>query len=825
MALTWWHAPMHAFLRDIGTSLRALSRAKRYAFLAVACIALGLGANATMFGVADTLFFRPPAVVRDAGHVVRIYFEFNAPGAGQITSDLASYPLYAAFRDETKSFESVAAYQATTVSEGHGEHAEKLRAALVSASYFHLLGVSSATGRLWSPAESALGATPVAVISDGLWRRRFGRGTTAIGQSLRIAEREYTVVGVMPRGFTGVDLEPVDVWVPVEVAANDLIFGNYLSRRGAMAIALLGRLRPGVGRAEADADATIVHRNFMRTLHETDSTDHAVTSPLLRELGPKETEQAKVSVWLFGVAIAVLLIAGVNCTNLMLLRALRRRRELAVRISLGASPAHIARLLLLEGILLALVGAMAAIALALAGNRVLGTLLLQGDVTANFVDLPRLVVFTVVVAVTAGAMISLLPIWAVVRGDFTSDLRSGARAGNAVRSPARTALMVGQIALTTILLIGAGLFAKSLGNVRAADLGFDREGVLAVNIDFPGMSARPSAMPAAEALYPRMIATVSAIPGVSSVAVTTSVPFQYISSVAVSIPGRDQKSLPDASAGFTVASEGYLRTIGLRLKAGRWFEAQDYGTGGATVVVNETMAHSFWPNESAIGQCLVAGPPACRTVIGVVGDTRRTALREKPKAQVYISDVNDSATSARLPRTVLVRSAHPRAVASTVRRAIQESDPSLPFVTVRTLAELVEPQLRPWELGTTVFVLFGALALVLSAVGLYGTMSYAVSERTHEIGVRIALGARGVDVLRLLVGRGLLLTAAGILAGMGVALWGAPRIAAVLFGTDARDTGVFVIAAVTLAAAAAIACYSPARRATKVDPIGALKHE
>ncbi|MFI5234058.1 MAG: ABC transporter permease, partial [Gemmatimonadales bacterium] len=415
---------MHALLRDIRTSLRALSHARRYAFLTIACIALGLGANATMFGVADTLFFRAPSAVRDAGHVVRMYFEFNAPGVGQMTTDLASYPMYAAFRDETKSFESVAAYQSTVVSEGHGEHAEKLRAALVSASYFHLLGVPSATGRLWSPAESAIGATPVAVISDGLWQRRFGRSSTAIGQSLRIAEREYTVVGVMPRGFTGVDLEPVDVWLPVEVAANDLIYSNYLTRRGAMAIALLGRIRPGVGRAEADADATIVHRNFMRTLHEADSTDHAVTSPLLRELGPKETEQAKVSMWLIGVAIAVLLIAGVNCTNLMLLRALRRRRELAVRISLGASPGHIARLLLLESILLAFAGAAAAIALALAGNRLLGALLLPGDAPANFVDFPRLAAFTVVVAVLAGAVISLLPIWAAARGDFTRDLRS-----------------------------------------------------------------------------------------------------------------------------------------------------------------------------------------------------------------------------------------------------------------------------------------------------------------------------------------------------------------------------------------------------------------
>ena len=816
---------MHALLRDIATSLRALSRAKRYAFLTVACIALGLGANATMFGVADTLFFRAPAGVRDAGRVVRVYFEFNAPGAGQMTSDLVSYPLYTAFRDETKSFESVAAYQSTIVSEGHGEHADKLRAALVSASYFHLLGVSSATGRLWGASEATAVAAPVAVISDGLWQRRFGGSSTAIGQRLRIAEREYTVVGVMPRGFTGVDLEPVDVWLPIEVAANDLIFGNYLARPGHMAIALLGRLRQGVARGAADADATIVYRSFMRTLRDADSTDRAVTSPLLRELGPKETEQAKVSVWLFGVAIAVLLIAGVNCTNLMLLRALRRRRELAVRISLGASPAQVARLLLLESTLLAMAGAAAAIALAIAGNNVFRALLLPGDAPANFVDVPRLVVFTVVVALVAGALISLLPIWAVVRGDFTRDLRSGARAGNAVRSPARTALMVSQIALTTVLLIGAGLFAKSLGNVRAADLGFDREGVLAVNIDFPGMSARPSAMPAAETLYPRMIAAVRAIPGVSSVAVTTSVPFQYLSAIAVSIPGRDQKALPEGSAMLTVASEGYLRTIGLRLKAGRWFETADYGTGGATIVVNETMARSFWPNEPAIGQCLVAGPPGCRTVIGVVADTRRTALREKPRAQVYISDISDPVANARLPRTILVRSAHPRAVASAVRRAVQGADPSLPFVTVRTLAELVEPQLRPWELGTTVFVLFGSLALMLSAVGLYGTMSYAVSERTHEIGVRVALGARGGHVLRLLVGRGLLVTFAGILAGIGAALWSGPRMAAVLFGTDARDTGVYVIAAVTLTIAAAAACYSPARRAMKVDPIRALKHE
>ena len=815
---------MSALLRDIGSSLRTLFRARHYALLSVGCLALGLGANATMFGVADTIFLRAPAAVRDAHSIVRIYFSYSAAGAGDLTTDLVSFPLYTEFRQGTKSFESVAAYHVTNVSEGRGALTAKLRAALVSSAYFHVLGVSSEIGRVWGDADFN-GATPVAVISGSLWHTRFGESKSVVGRTLLIAERSYTIIGVAEPRFSGVDLEPVDVWIPLEVAANDLIREDYLGSRGGAAIALLARLKAGVARHQAAAEATIAHRNFMRTLRGADFSSRAVVSPLLRDLGPKETEQAKVSVWLIGVAIAVLVLAGVNYMNLMLLRALSRRREFAVRASLGASPVDVARLLFTESALLALCGAATAVGFALAGTRFLRVLLLSEDVPANFVNLPRLFLFTFGLALTVSVAVSLLPILVVTRGDLTNALRPGGLPSYRVRSPVRTALLIGQIALTTVLLVGAGLFAESLVRVRAADLGFDPRGVLAVNIDFAGISARPNAVHEPEALHARIVEEVRALPGVSSVAVATSVPFQHMSGIGVSVPGRDPRSLPSTSAFLTVASEDYLRTLGLRLIAGRWFGSSDYEAESGSVVINESMSRLFWPGERAIGQCLAAGQPTCSTVIGVVADARRTNLREQPRSQVYLTALRDPEAGAGLPRTLLVRSRQPRAVAALVRRTVQAADPRLPYVTVELLTDLVAPQLRPWELGASVFGLFGALALTLSAVGLYGLLSYSVSEQTHEIGVRVALGARTFDVLRSVLGRVTFATLVGIAVGLLVSWWVAPRIAPLLFGNDARDVGVLATAAVTLAVAASAACYAPARSAARLDPITALRYE
>ncbi len=822
---------MRSLLGDLSAAWHSLTRAPRYSLLTVGCLALGLGANATMFGVADALFFRAPALVRDPGRLVRPYFSYTTSnGQGKITTEVMAYLVFSDLRDGTTSFQGVAAYYVTIVSEGRGAAAARLRAALVTAEYFTLLGVRPAKGRLLGASDAKIGGPTVTVISNALWRSRFGGDPAALGKSLRITDHEYVIVGVAPRGFTGVDLEPADLWIPMEVSANELIRPAYLTNRGGLAISLFGRLKPGIARSVAEADATLAFRNSWRKLPGAASSDHVILSGLQRELGPNQSDQAKVSLWLAGVSIVVLLIAAVNCANLMLLRVMRRRRELAIRVALGATRTRVLQFLLAENALLAVGSALVAVGVALIGSRILRGLLLSEDAPVNFVSLPRLFLFALLIASGASLLASLLPITAVRPEEDAGSLRVGAPAAAATKSSLRNALLIGQIALTLSLLVGAGLFTKSLRNVRSADLGFDRDGLLAVNIDFAGVAARPSAVPRDNEFYDGLVALVGAVPGVTSVAVTSSVPFQYLAGSPLSIPGRDKATLPEQGAFSIIASEAYQRTIGLRLLAGRWFVPADYESGGeSAVVVNETLAKGFWPGEQAVGQCLVVGTGVgsqpCRTVVGVVADTRRSAFREKNRTQVYLSNIDSPTIRSRMPRTLVVRTARPRAVAASVRRAVQSADPALPFVTVRPLEELVAPKLRPWTLGATVFSLFGALALALAALGLYGTMSYAVSERTHELGVRIALGARSGDILRLVLRHGALIALSGVVLGLLAALLGGPRVAPLLVGVSARDAGVFAIAVATLALAAIAACFGPVRRATRVDPLAVLKAE
>jgi putative ABC transport system permease protein len=499
---------------DVRAVARSLARSPRHFVLTAGCLALGLGANAVMFGVIDALFLRPPSGVQSPERVLRVYFNRTVRTAGKIVTDLASFPLFTDIRRDAAGLRQAAAYYPTTVSEGRGSEATKLRTALVSADYFSLLGVRPQTGRLLQPADSRSGGEAVAVISDALWHRRFGGSASAIGKVLVIANRDYTIVGVAPREFTGVDLEPADLWLPLEVSASDLIFSGYLEARGALAISMLARLEDGATHAQAESDVTRAFRNSYRTMPGFDSTDHVTLAPLLRDLGPKASDQAKVSKWLGGVALAVLLIACVNCASLMLLRTVRRRREFALRAALGATRLRLAGAVLLENVSLALVGATAAVALAAVATRLLQTLLLPDATPSAALSLPRLFAFTFAIGLGAAQLSALPAIRYVSRGDLTRMLKTGARAGTE-RSVAQSALLVAQVALTVLLLIGTGLFVSSLRNARALDMGFRPSGVLAVSIDFSGMIARASATASSpDSSYHRFEDAIRSLPGV-----------------------------------------------------------------------------------------------------------------------------------------------------------------------------------------------------------------------------------------------------------------------------------------------------------------------
>jgi len=809
-------------LDDARAAARSLARSPRFLILASTCLALGLGANAVMFGVVDTLFLRPPAGVREPARVVRFYFYRTLRGPGLVITDLLSFPIFHDIEKNTSAFERVAAYYRTTISEGRGASASKLNASLVTAGYFDLVGAIPERGRLLQPLDANPSAAPAAVISDDLWRARYGASPSVIGSMLLIASRAYSIVGVAPRGFVGVDLDRTDVWLPGEIAANDLIMPGYMASRGAWAITMVARLNPGVTERQGEADATRAFRTGMRGSPSFDSTDHIKFAPLLHELGPKPTDQATISRWLSGVAVAVLLIAGINAAGLMLVRTIQRRRDLALRSALGASRLRLIRVLALEALGLSVVAAGAATVIDIAGTRAFGTLLLPEKASLQAISFGRVFLFTVGLALALGLAAVMPAIRILWRQDLVDSLKDGPRSG-ARRSAGQAVMLMGQIGLTTVLLVGASLFLRSLMNLRTRDMGFDTAGVLAINLDFSGMMARTQSNGAAvEDQYRRLEEAVRAVPGIRATGVATSIPFQNISVSPITVPGRDSATPPRPPAYASVASSGYRKAIGLRLLAGRWFEASDYGAGGKNAVINETFARLYWPGESALGKCFTAGTPECRYVVGIVQDTRQRNVREEARAQLYLPDIPQREYSDRLPRTIIVRADHPAAVMAPLRRAIQTVEPAAPYITIQPLSALMEPKVRPWTLGASMFTLFGALALVLATVGLYGSISSAVTQRSHEIGVRIALGATSVQVTRTVLRQAIVVTATGTVLGAVIAFLAEPKVEGLLFEMHARQTMLFMAAIAAVVTASLLASLLPARRISRVNVLQVL---
>ncbi|HWH49978.1 MAG TPA: ABC transporter permease, partial [Gemmatimonadaceae bacterium] len=751
-----------ALIRDIRAAGRSVARSPRHVALIAGCFALGLGANAAMFGVVDGLFIHPPPLVHDPAGIVRIYFERHLPTGDRRIMDVASFPSLQALSRNTTSFAGLAAYYPTVVSEGEGATARRLRVQLVSANYFELLGAHAVAGRAIGVGDARPGAPAVVVVSERLWQARGGTSHGGTAGSLMIAGRRYPIVGAIPSAFRGIDLEDVDAWLPLETTANDLILDDYLAQRGALAIRLIGRLKPGVAGARADADLSRAFRDFMLWNPRFNKTDSALTAPVFKSRGPAGSTDAKVAVWLGGLSLAVLLIACVNCAALLLLRTSRRCGELALRRAIGATSSAIAALVLCENLFALLIGAAAAVAVAIAATAALQNLLLPADASADVVQWWRIASYTFGLALLMGFAVSLPAIYVANHADVVLDLRVGARSGRVAGLRLRRTLLVLQVALTTVLLAGASLFLTSLRNVRSLDLGFRTAGVLLANIDFQGMGVRPNSAGVSGTLFTEIERSALGVPGVMGAGISTSVPFQSYFGAVFTVPGRDP-ALPVPPTGLIVADQGYQAAIGLRLVAGRWFERADDVPGHASAVINQTLAKALWPGESAVGKCLVEVDPPCRPIIGVVADTRRADIREVARGQLYLSRELDSADDRRMLRTLVVKTDGRPGLAKLLQKTIQHMSASLPYVTVEPLDDLIAPKRHAWELGAAMFTTFGALALVLASLGLYGTVSAMVRERSHELGVRLALGATRRHVARVV------LTGTLVVVGVGLA--------------------------------------------------------
>jgi len=822
----WWET----LGQDVAYSARSLRNQPGFALVVVLVLALGIGANVTMFGVIDRLLLRAPMHVTSPERVVSLAVGRARDGDERLQRTL-SYPIYRDMGSVTQAFDYLAAYTQTDMAFGRGREARELRGMSVSANYFTTLGVRATAGRFFLPEEDGNPTAPrVAVLGYGFWQREFQGSPSVIGRPLTIGDDEYTIVGVAPEGFTGVTTTTVDAWVPLTANVSAKEYEGWLKSRQGYWLRIIARLKPGVTPEQASAMATAVLRaGEVRDGRSATEVTSLAPTMRLTSIVPRQaqrgTADAKVAVLLGAVSILVLLIACANVANLQLARGISRQREVAVRIALGIDRARLVRQLVLETVLLAIVAGMAAVLVTIWGGGIVRRVLFTADLSAaaRVVDL-RLAAYTALAAIVAGMVSGLIPALQSSRPAVSDALRAGARGGGPARSRTRSALLVAQAALTVVFLVGAALFSRSLRRVRDLPLGMDPQRVLVVAARTSGMRITSEAT---VALYARLLDAARAAPGVESAALGIGLPFASAWASEVKLPGRD--SVPVTGAGgpyFNGVTTDFFQTLGMRVLRGRAFTEADRRGASRVVVVNKTLADLWWPNEDAVGHCMKIGGDTmpCAQVVGIAENARRFQLIEDPAVQFYVP--LEQAPPWATARVLMVRPTGDATKAvESLRRELQTRVPDAPFIEVSVLEDRVNPQTRAWRLGATAFGLFGLLAVVVAALGLYSVLAYDVSRRLRELGIRVALGAAASDIGRMVIGRAVRVALIGAGLGFAIAIAAGPTVRPLLFQTSPRDPWAFIVAAAILFTVALLAAVIPTRRASRVDPIIALRSE
>jgi predicted permease len=819
--------------RDIAYAIRGLRSKPGFTIAVVITLALGIGANAAMFGIVDRLLLRPPPLLKDPATAHRVYVWDTYRGK-QLTGWVGRYARWRDLDSTTTSFEYTDGYTARDLGVGVGEEARVMPVGAVSADFFRFFNAPPALGRYFTRDEDAPpDGSAVVVLSWPMWQAQYGGRADAIGSTIRVDADIYTVIGVTPRGFTGLTPEkPPAMYIPIaRYGASQNCAGRgttWYETYSCGWMQMIARRRADVSIEAANADLTHAYQlsyakqriEMPRATPPEIDKPHATVGSILAQRGPNASATTKVAAWVGGVSVIVLLIACANVANLLLARALRRRREIAVRLALGITRARLISQLLTESIILALIGGVAGLLVAHWGGAVLRATLLEQDsqAPAGLRD-PRTVLFALGAAIVVGLLTGLAPILQASRTNLNADLKAGAREGHA-HSPARTLLLVLQGALSVVLLVGAALFVRSLENVHALRLGYDVDPVLLVNLNMRGEeldSARNVQ------LRERLLQAATALPGVESATRQTAVPFWSNSSAALFVEGIDTVSRL-GQFDYAAVSPSHFRTVGTRLLRGRGIEPQDVATSQRVMVVSDAMGKVLWPGRDPIGQCIrvQADTMPCTWVVGIAENIREQQLLSDSGYFYYVPISQFRSQSGGL----FVRARHDADdIREPLRRTLQREMPGAAYVTVTPFSEIVSPETRSWQLGATMFVAFGLLALVLAAVGLYSVIAYNVTQRTHEMGVRIALGARAADVARLVVGEALRVGAIGIAIGVVLALWATRWVKPLLYDVSPTEPGIYIVVGLTLLSVAVLASWVPARRATRVDPNVALRAE
>jgi len=818
--------------QDIRYALRGLRRAPGFTLTVMATLGLGIGANVAMFDVTDRLMFRPFPYLRDPSSVHRVYLETTSRGR-LLTQSIMPYTRYADLRRETTSFSQYAGFTEWRLAIGAGDATRERQVAGVSASFFEFFNARPAAGRYFSAAEDSTprGAN-VAVLGYGYWMTQLG-GKDVIGQKLQVGPLLTTIIGVAPEGFVGVsEGEAPAVFLPITTIAYGVNQGNpetFSTKYIWDWTYMMVRRKPGVSVERATSDLTrafVLSRDKARESMPTvlpPNLAHpiAIAGAMRKAAGPNAGLESRTLLWVNGVAVIVLLIACANVLNLMLARVLSRKREIAVRLALGVSRKRLALHFVVEGLILAALSCGAGIAIAQLVQMGLGQMIVLDSTSTALATDWRALLIAFGCAGIAGLVVSVGPALLAPRDNVAATLRSGSKQGSGThqRASARAALLVLQGAMSVSLLVGAGLFVRSLSNVRSVDLGWNPEPVLVVTPNYRGLTLDSAA---ADESRRALLDAARAIPGVASAARVNSQPFatSYRNLFVAGIDSVQRLG----RFNYQATTPDYFDVSGTRIVRGRGFTSAERGASGRVAVISQSMARVLWPNVESIGQCfrIDADTMPCMRVIGVAEDVVEQTIFDNERLIYYIPDE----TPANRPgNRIWIRFSHGDAAAEmeTVRRALQAVMPAPGYVTVAPLEDVVDAQRRSWTLGATMFVAFGALALLVAAVGLYGVISYSVAQRTHELGIRIALGAQAADVVRLVVNQAVSFAGAGVLLGILGALGAARWVEPLLFGESARDPYVYGVVAAMIGIVSLAASAAPALRATRADPNAALR--
>ncbi|MFZ1218272.1 MAG: ABC transporter permease [Chthoniobacterales bacterium] len=801
-------------MADLRYALRMLAKSPAFTFVAVITLALAIGANTAIFSVVNAVLLRPLPYPQSE-QLVRVF------GTQPTLPEAPSSPAnFLEWRTENQVFERIATWNGQGFNLTGTDKPERVIGARVSSDIFQLLRVQPALGRDFTAEEDRDGAERVVILSYDFWQHRFGGDRNAIGQTIKLSDQTYTIVGVMPRGFAFPNPR-AQIWTPVafnsaERATRDT---NYID--------VVARLKPGVSIEQAQANMTAVAQSQAERYPQTNvGIGVKVVSFQEQMVG----DVRPMLVVLFGAVGFVLLIACANVANLLLARAAARSREMAIRGALGASRSRVVRLLLTESVLLAILGGALGLVLAIWSLDLL--------VSLKPANLPRLAeigvnrtafLFTAAVSILTGVLFGLVPAWQVSKTDLNEGLKESGRGSDAPRRQRmRSLLVISEVALSLVLLVGAGLMIRSFARLLAVDPGFKPDHVLTAFVSLP--VAKYQKREEQVGFYDRLVERLRNVPGITAAGVVTDIPLLGGSSTGFDVDGRPP-ALPGqrAMTDYRIINSDYFAVMGMHMVKGRAFTRQDTGTAPAVVIINETLAARHFAGENPIGKrlSLSGGPGDMREIVGVVADIRNYGLDEEVKPEVYVpffqtaADYLASQTSA---LTVVLRSAiDPTALTQTLREQVQALDKDQPVSAIKTMEVYLDESIAQRRFNMLLLGVFAGLALLLAAVGIYGVIAYTVTQRTHEMGIRIALGARAGDILRLVFYGAMATTITGILIGLGAAFGLTRLLQSLLYQVTATDPVVFATIPLLLLTVAAIATYLPARRAMKVNPITALR--